>query len=85
MVLSRLRFDHTGLNKTLYLLGKVHFQVCTFCNTIFNNSYDMFNTFWCGMWRYAPFFFLKLVLQSAKKYKVEEEEVKFPVTTLLLF
>ena len=32
VVLSRVRFDHTGLNKTLFILGKANSQVCAHCN-----------------------------------------------------
>ncbi len=46
--LKRLRFDHTGLNKTLFMVGKKDTDKCSRCTTLENVEHILMN---CNKYR----------------------------------
>ncbi len=67
-VLTRLRFDHTGLNKTLFLLGKSKSDECTECKITENTEHVLL---YCRKYRGERIRLKQKISQTGRKWNLE--------------
>ncbi len=67
-VLTRLRFDHTGLNKTLFLLGKSKSDECTECKITENTEHVLL---YCRKYREERIRLKQKISQTGRKWNLE--------------